>query len=130
MSNTEKKYMTQESTQALINRIKTALNEKGTDIPVYTQAEYDALDESEKPAVGELYIISDDDVVEGNVIMYNSTGQNTDGTMTQKAITDALELKGLRVTYNSETQAITIAEVNGRGDDISYDPDTQTIIVS
>lgn len=33
---------------------------------------------------------------------YNSTGQNTDGTMTQKAITDALENAGSNIHFNTE----------------------------
>lgn len=56
----DKKYMTDESTQALINIIKSELSNTNPMIPVYTSAEYNALSESEKPAIGKLFIISDD----------------------------------------------------------------------
>lgn len=68
-----------------------------------------------------------------SVTLYGTTGQNTDGAMTQKAVTDALEAlstTGLSVSYDSETETISFTEVSGSGDDISYDPLTETIIVS
>lgn len=45
------------------------------------------------------------DVTPGVVILYNTTGQHTDGTMTQKAITDELNTK-FTVDINSDSETI------------------------
>jgi hypothetical protein len=39
--------------------------------------------------------------------MYSSTGENTDGTITQKAITDALKLK-VGLSFDEENETIKI----------------------
>jgi hypothetical protein len=45
------------------------------------------------------------DTTPGIMKLYSTTGQNTDGTMTQKAITDELEEK-VEVTLNIEEELI------------------------
>ena len=101
------KYVTEAAIQQLIARVKTELSGKQDYIPVYTMAEYEALDP--KPAAGTKFIISND--VGNDWPLYTSTGNHEDGPMTQKAVTEALAASSGSV--DTSTLYITAGRLSG-----------------
>ena len=89
----------------------TDTNRKQLIINRMSQATYDELQEKSDT---EIYIIEDatsqaTDTTAGLVKLYNTTGQNTDGTMTQQAITNAISGGGSSVqTINTLATSGTI----------------------
>lgn len=65
-----------------------------------TSAEWLALSAADK-AKYEIVNITDDDEEDGEIKLYNTTGQNADGAMTQKAVTDALGFVGTTAQWEA-----------------------------
>ena len=62
-------------------------------------------------------------VIPPGVILYNSTGYNTDGAMTQKATTDALDLK-------ADTSSLSLVATTGDYGDLSNTPSLALVATS
>lgn len=116
------KYLDQEGVQALWSKIKDRdtkrdnyFNYKDEFIPLngqicFVDTAIDGLQikvgDGETPW-SDLPFLTASENIAGLVRMYSSTGENTDGTITQKAITDALKLK-VGLSFDEENETIKI----------------------
>lgn len=94
---------------------RVAISSDGVKEFIGTTAEWEAVPAAEKLKYTIINIT--DDSIDGS-ILYNTTGQNTDGAMTQKAVTDALNANsgGSKITVTTEDSELfggTVAITDG-----------------